>query len=204
MKIKSYSYLFAIIAIVFLSGCGQKTLPPLKTYNLSVDEKCCNEIFRQKDVTLQILEPTTNKYLNSTSLYYSDNKYLLETYKLSKWSDYPTKMILEIALSKLDQLNLFKNITTNTIYAKPDYVLQSELFDFKQVVDDKKSYILFKIKFYLLDEKDYNNVVSKTFDYKVTAESVDAYGAIKAFNKASNLMLTDLSQWLNTNTKELK
>jgi cholesterol transport system auxiliary component len=201
---KKLTPIILILLILIFSGCSNKTLPPLKTYNLTANEKCCEKSLDQKDLTLQILEPTTNKYLNSTSLYYSDDQYLLQTYKLSKWSDYPTKMLLEVILSKVDQLNMFKNITTNTIYAKPDYVLQSELFDFKQTVIDQESNVNFKIKFYLIDEQDYANAVSKTFTYKVNSESVNAYGAIKALNKATNLMLKDLSIWLANNTKEVK
>lgn len=198
---KPIKYILAIFIIVLLSGCVNKTLPPLKTFNLIADKECCKSKFNQQEITLQILEPSTNKYLNSTSLYYSDDKYLLQTYKLSKWSDYPTKMLQEVMLSKLDELNLFNNIITNTIYAKPDYILQSELFDFKQIIENNKSHILFKIKFYLIDEDRNDNMVSKTFSYKIATKSIDAYGAIEGFNNGVNLMLNDLSQWLYNNTK---
>lgn len=198
----SFYFITIAIFVLFLSGCSNKTLPPLKTYHLTPSEKCCDNNFTQKPLTLQILEPTTNKYLNSTSLYYSDNKYQLQTYKLSKWSDYPTKMILEVLISKLDELNMYQNITTNNIYAKADYILQSELFDFKQVIEKNDSFILLKIKFYLIDEDDLDQAVSKTFSYKIKSNTINAYGAIEAFNKACDLMLKDLALWLDTHSKE--
>jgi ABC-type uncharacterized transport system auxiliary subunit len=110
-------------------------------------------------------------------------------------------MILEVILSKLDQLNLFENITTNNIYAKPNYILQSELFDFKQVIENDQSYALFQIKFYLINDENMSDVISKTFHYKIKSDTIDAYGAITALNKCTHLMLNDLSLWLYENTK---
>lgn len=192
----------SLLGLLVFSGCMSRTLPPLKTFHLDSAKECCKKDFETISKILQVLEPTTNKYLNSTSLYYSDNKYQLETYKLSKWSDYPSKMILEVLISKLDELNLYKNVITNNIYSKPHFILQSELFDFKQILEDESSFVKFRIKFYLIDGNNQQKIESKTFDYKVKCETTDAYGAIKAFNKSIDLLLNDLSLWLYVNTKE--
>ena len=119
-----------ILLIVF-NGCVNIILPANKIYNLSLTEDCCKNGFKKQKLTLKILEPVTSKHLNNTAIYYSNDKYRLQTYKLSKWSDFPTKMILEVLTTKLDGLNLYENITTSYIYAKSDYTLQSELLEFK-------------------------------------------------------------------------
>ncbi len=189
------------LIIILFVGCTNSNLPAIKTFKLEVSKECCNISKDKQKLTIKILEPITNKHLNSTSIHYSKNKYLLQTYKLSKWSDYPVKMILEVLSSKLDDLNIYDNIITSHIYSKYDYMLQSELIDFKQNIDGSKSYIILKIKFYLIKDDLDKKIISKIFTYKIPSSSIDAYGGVKAFNKSIELLLNDLSFWLHDNTK---
>ena len=187
--------------ITIFTGCVNTTLPANKVYNLYTTGDCCNNGFTKQKLTLKILEPVTSKYLNNTSIYYSSDKYRLQTYKLSKWSDFPTKMILEVLTTKLDGLNLYENITTSYIYAKSDYTLQSELLEFKQIIDNGNSYVMLKIKFYIIEDNR-KNIVSRTFSYKTKCNSTNAYGAVEGQNKSLELLIKDLSEWLYKYTKE--
>jgi ABC-type uncharacterized transport system auxiliary subunit len=189
------------IIILLFTGCYSVILPALKTFSLSVTEDCCKSNKKRQNLTIKILEPVTNKHLNNVSLYYSKDKYLLQTYKLSKWSDYPVKMILQEVSSKLDQLGIYDNIITSHIYSNFNYILQSELLDFKQNINDKESYIRLRIKFYLIKNNRKKRVVSRTFNYKIKCNSIDAYGSVEAYNKSINLLINDLSSWLYKNTK---
>ena len=193
---------FIVALILFLSGCSNTILPPLKTFNLQASKDCCKKSLNKQKLTIKILEPTTNKYLNTTSIYYSSDKYRLQTYKLSRWSDYPTKMILDVLTSKLDELNLYENITTSKIYAASDYTLQSELFEFKQVITKSEAFVKLKIKFYIIKTNNDKKIISKIFEYKTKCDTVDAYGAIKALNNSIDLLINNLSLWIYNNTKE--
>jgi ABC-type uncharacterized transport system auxiliary subunit len=197
-----------MIKIIFISsifllftGCTDVQLPAMKTFNLEVSENCCKIDKEKQHLTIKILEPATNKHLNTTSIYYSKNKYLLQTYKLSKWSDYPVKMILETISSKLDDLNIYDNIITSHIYANSDYILQSELIDFKQSVIKSKSYVNLKIKVYLIKNDKTKKIISKVFQYQVPCNSINAYAGVESFNKSIELFINDLSSWLYKNTK---
>ncbi len=189
------------LMILLFTGCTNVKLPAIKTFTLEVSKECCKTKKEKQHLTIKVLEPVTNKHLNTTSIYYSKDKYLLQTYKLSKWSDYPVKMILETINSKLDELNIYDNIITSHIYAKSDYILQSELIDFKQSIVKSKSYINFKIKVYLIKSGKTQEVISKIFKYQVPCNSVDAYGGVESFNKSMDLFINDLSSWLYENTK---
>ena len=188
--------------VIVFTGCVNTTLPANKVYNLSTTEDCCKNGFTKQKLTLKILEPVASKHLNNTSIYYSHDKYRLQTYKLSKWSDFPTKMMLEVLTTKLDGLNLYDNITTSYIYAKSDYTLQSELLEFKQIIDNGNSYVKLKIKFYIIEDSDRKNIISRTFSYKTACNTTDAYGAVEAQNESLKLLINDLSHWLYKYTKE--
>ena len=201
-----YDKLLKFLALVsfttLFTGCLNTTLPANKIYNLSVTEDCCKNGFTKQNLTLKILEPVASKHLNNTSIYYSEDKYRLQTYKLSKWSDFPTKMMLEVLTTKLDGLNLYENITTSYIYATSDYTLQSELLVFKQIIDNGNSYVKLKIKFYIIKDNNRKNIVSRTFSYKTICRTTNAYGAVEAQNESLKLLIKDLSEWLYKYTKE--
>ncbi|MCK5111800.1 MAG: membrane integrity-associated transporter subunit PqiC [Arcobacteraceae bacterium] len=201
MHNKTIQKISIVWMMLLFTGCNSVNLPALKIFQLESSKDCCKIKENKQNLTIKILEPVTNKYLNTTTIYYSKDKYLLQTYKLSKWSDYPVKMILEVLSSKLDELNIYDNIITSHIYSKPDYTLQSELIDFKQYINSK-SYVTLKIKFYLIKDDQGKKVISKIFSYKVPCNSINAYGGVEAFNKSIDLLINDLSFWLYDNTKE--
>jgi len=188
--------------ITLFSGCLNKTLPSNKVYNLSISENCCQNNFKKKRLVLKVLEPVASKHLNNHSIYYSSEKYRLQTYKLSRWSEIPSKMILEVITSKLDNLNLYENIITSYIYAKPDYTLQSELLEFKQIIDKNSSYSKLKIKFYLIKNNNEKTIISKTFKYQTKSKEINAFGAVEAQNESMKNLIKDLSSWIYQHTKE--
>ncbi|MEA3289027.1 MAG: ABC-type transport auxiliary lipoprotein family protein [Campylobacterota bacterium] len=198
---KFISLFIVITSTIVFSGCNSTKLPSNKVYSIETSKECCNEKFDGTDKILKILEPVSSKHLNTTNIYYSDNKYKLQTYKLSKWSDYPSKMILDTLILKLDENSIYKNITTVNIYDIPDHILQSQLFEFKQVIEENQSFVKLRIKFYLISNSDKKKIISKTFDYKTKCISVDAYGAVEAKNKTIEKMIADVSDWLSKKEK---
>lgn len=195
-------HIIIVSSLILLTGCTSTKLPPLKTFNIETSKDCCKTSLKKQNLTIKIIEPKTSKYLNTTSIYYSDSQYSLQTYKLSKWSGYPTKMILNVITSNFDNLNLYENIITSNIYAKPDYTIQSELLDFKQVINDSQAFVNLKLKFYIIKNNQNKKIISKTFTYKTKCNTVNAYGAIEALNHSVNLLINDLSLWVYNNTKE--
>ena len=193
--------IYNIILISVFIGCGTQTLPPYKVYDFQIDKNCCNTTYKKQHLNIKIIEPITTKALNTTSLYYSNNKYRLQTYKLSKWSDYPSKMMLSVLSSKLDELKLYDNITTSNIYSQTDYTLQSEFIDFKQIIKNNVAYVHMKIKFYLVNTHNNKKITSKIFEYKTKCTQINAYGSVVALNKTISYLINDLALWLQTNTK---
>jgi len=199
MKIRLKLLAIGLIIILF-SGCTGVNLPSPKTYKLELSEKCCKINKEKKNITIKILEPVTNKSLNTSAIYYTKEKYQLQTYKLSKWSDYPVKMLLEVLSNNIDGSNMYDNVVTSHIYAKVDYTLQSELIKFNQNISNDRSNIVLKIKFYLTNSKN-RKIISKTFYYLEDTQSTNAYGAVIAFNKAVEKLNKDIILWVYENTQ---
>ncbi|MEA1915483.1 MAG: ABC-type transport auxiliary lipoprotein family protein [Campylobacterota bacterium] len=195
--------LLTILATLLLfSGCTSKTLPSTQKYTLEITNNY-NSNIKTQAFDIKILEPSTSKLFNNTYIYYSEKAFTIHPYALNKWSDYPTKMIEKQIALKLDQAKLYRSTSTSMVNGKYDYILQAELLTMVQIIEAEQSKSVLSIKFYILDK--YNkNIASKTFNYAVKNNHTNAYEAVKSYNKALNLLLGDLFDWLSTTTAKQK
>lgn len=198
MKFKTLLSIAVSLLFVF-TGCTSTVMPPVKKFAIETKDDCCKKEFKRSKLSLMVLEPTTSKMLNSTSIHYSKKKFAMQSYALNKWGDYPTKMIQKSIVLALDNASVFDNTISGKIDAKSDLILQGELFDFYQLFESNKSYTLFKIKFYLTNVHN-KKTVSKLFYYKMESKNGDAYGAVESLNSSVTLMLGDLLDWVVQNT----
>jgi ABC-type uncharacterized transport system auxiliary subunit len=197
--IKQVNILIALSLAFLISGCvSVKKLPPLKKYTIELSDSCCKKEYKADKKSIKILEPVANKSLHTNNILYSNGKYMIQDYTYNKWNDYPTKMLHKAITFKVDESNMYQNTISTNIKTKYDFLLQSELFEFKQVIEGQKSHTVLIIKFYLTDMSS-NKTVSKIFKYKSDVDSMDAYGAVKSMNESSELLAADLLDWLNTN-----
>jgi cholesterol transport system auxiliary component len=184
-------------------GCSTKTLPSTNRYTLELTNQFTSNTTQTQQYNIKILEPLSTKLYNNTNIYYSDKSFTIYPYVLNKWSNYPTKMIQQQLVMALDKANLYNSVTTDMINGKFDFVLQSELLKMVQLIEKNSAYSVLKIKFYILNK--YNqNISTKTFEYKIKNDSINAYGAIKAYNQALNQLTNDLFIWLQNKTKDIK
>ena len=186
------------VSLFFLSGCAgleARKIGSGTVYTISADTKQCRRYATLRK-TLKITMPSTARELDSTKILYSKNRYALEGYVLSRWSDTPASMIRKVMTEALDASGLYRNVVGSHIKGKKDYLLQSELWEFRQVFEGGVSYGVLKIKMFLLSKKSGRLVSSRRFIYKVKAPSNDTYGAVVSLNRAASLMLRDMCRWL--------
>ncbi len=198
IKTIKYTLLILLFSLAF-SGCvgaGAKQISTGKKYSVISDVSCKNSDAKS-DKTVKVLPPTVNRELDTNSILYSEEKYSLEGYVLSQWSDTPGSMLQKIIADRLDSSKLYENVVTTHIKSKSDYLLQSELWQFKQVFENGNSYGVLKIKMFLIDAKKRKLLSSKKFSYKIKSPSNDAYGAVVSLNKAVDMLINDLCDWLS-------
>jgi len=188
--------------MLFLGGCamGGKDLPAARTYTLDSRGSCRTS--RHIDATLLIAEPAVKRDLDTPSIHYSDERYSLEKYTLTRWSDTPADMLHRMIAENMSRSGLFSNVVASPVKCESDYLLQSELYRFRQEFDGNLSRGVLAIKFYLTDPKEKRLIASRMFRYRVPAESSDARGAVKALNKAAAYLTNDLCRWLSKTVRK--
>lgn len=186
--------LYACICLSLFTGCVSitKELPAYKTYSISTNKEASIKLAS----SIYIKEPRTISSLNSKAIYYEKDN-LLEKYALSKLSDTPSKIIQEEIASYFSKSNY---IFTSNLKAKSNYVLFSEVSNFKQVFKEEKSFVKFTIRIYFKNTTT-NNVYYKNFDYETNSPSNNAKGAILAFNTTLSNFLIDLETFIKNTLK---
>lgn len=194
----------SIILILGLSGCTEiiKPLPPVKTYTLKLNEKNNTEKseIKETNYSLKVYEPFARNSLNSKNIFYTTNTNQLQAYELSKWSDKPSRMLQELIIDKLSLGNTFEIVSSNRIFNKGDFILQSELVHFEQIVQKENSIVNFKIRIYLKNMAS-KNFKQREFEYKKETKLINSLESVVFLNETVNLFLIDLEKWLKTATK---
>ncbi len=193
--LKSIS-LFILITIV--TGCSVKQ-PYITEYSMKIKEFPKNEISKTcNNKTLKVMQAFSDNTLMSTNMTYVLGKYKQYSFTKSQWS-IPVNQMATLSLTNmLNQLDIFKSVQNYKSITRDDYILQSNIVDFKQYFseDSKSSYVKVTINISLIDYNSNLIIHSKTFSSIVDTETLDAYGGVKAFNKAFSEVLEDIAKWI--------
>ena len=182
------------------TGCATKQVPAVSTYTLEIDENVAIKT-RQEPVfpgVLKVLIPKSSASIMSRQILYQEKQYTESSYLYSRWSEIPNKMIALKLLTYLNHSNLFKTVLPAYSKGKEDLILESNLSEFyHHINEDGSSSGRIRIKFYLIDVKNGRIVANKEFFSSTKAPSQDALGAVSALNTASQIISSEVTEWLS-------
>lgn len=187
---------FLISLGLLFSGCFTKQMPSIQTYSLNYDANV--QSVKTIAKSLKVYEPKMFNYLNNSGIVYVENQIEYQHYALNKWSERPSKMIQNLIVQHLNNIQAFSFVATNNIEVHTDLKLISEIDDFTQYFKDDSSFVKLQIRVYLSNQN--NQTVFKYFTYEQPCPTNDAKGAVIALNSAVNTFAQDLFTWLNNNT----
>ncbi len=98
---------------------------------------------------------------------------------------------------------MFKAVVTDISVSKADYLLESNLLDFNQIISDQHdSHVVVTIQFVLLDARERKIIATTTVSEKAIVRRNNAQGAVDAFNQASQKAADKLMEWLINNLQQ--
>ena len=202
--LKSINLLF-LIAV--LTGCSIKQ-PYITEYKIETEkfEKAqTSQECRKK--TLKVNQSFSDNSLMGTKMNYMVGKHKQYSFSKARWSIPVNQMVSSHLAGMLDQLDIFKSVQSYKSITKDDYILQSNIIDFKQYFSEdlKSSYVKAVIHISLIDNYTNKIIDSKTFSSVIPSETLDSYGGVKSLNKALVNILKDVSFWIKhiCNNKEI-
>jgi ABC-type uncharacterized transport system auxiliary subunit len=121
-----------VLAVAGLCGCG--AVPQSKYYELTAPaEVSANAASNPLPVTL-LVGPVKGSHLyREDRLVYATNNEQMGTYQIHRWTEPPTEMVQELVWRSLRASHDFSEVNLLTSSARGDYVVQGNLYDFKEI-----------------------------------------------------------------------
>ena len=186
-----------IVMIIFI-GCSIKQ-PYTTEYKMEIKDFPKNQIIKNcNKKSIKIIQAFSDDTLMSTNMNYILGKYKEYSFTQSQWSIPVNQMVTLHLTNMLNQLNIFKSVQNYKSITTDNYILQSNIIDFKQYFseDSKSSYVKVIINISLIDYNSNTTIQSKTFSSTIKTDTLDAYGGVKALNKAFSNVLEDIAKWI--------
>ncbi len=194
--------LFTLILIIF-SGCSIKDVSkPIVKYTIDDDTKVTKERVCV-DKIIKIKKFKSPDYIQNTNIWYKKPSYETSSYIYAQWNEVFVDLIEQNIATTIYDSGLFKSMFTRYSKIRSDFTLEGEIIDARQIIKkDNDAEISFAIRAYLIDSKNSKLIDSKEFRYVKQCNSVDAKGAVIAYNDIVKNLNKDVRKWLEILVKE--
>ena len=190
--------LISVLVLFVFLGCSTKEAKPFEIYTLS-DSTTIKQPLHVESV-LKISKIKSPLYMQSEKIWYKKSSVQIDSYFYSKWNGSFNDIIEQNLLNVISQSKLFRSVFARYSKVRADVVLESEIIEAIQSVEN--SDVSFGVRLYLIDQKSSILLNSKVFKYTQKCETLDAKGAVKAYEKIIIKLNKDVILWLSKSVKE--
>ncbi len=187
-----------ILFIILLTGCAVKQ-PYITEYKIET-EKFSKTPTSQlcKGKTLKVNLAFSDNTLMGTKMNYIVGKHKQYSFSKARWNIPVNQIVTSHLTDMIDQLDLFKSVQSYKSITNDDYVLQTDIKDFRQYFSEdlRSSYGKAVLHISLIDKQSNTILDSKTFSSVIPSETLDSYGGVRSLNKAFVNILNEASFWL--------
>ena len=190
-----------ILIALFIGGCAIRDVGrPVLKYTISDGAHIKTNIKTRKILKISQLNAPYN--LLGNKIWYKRDSFAINSYLYSNWNeDFPSIVEHDIANS-LYKSGLFKTVYERNSIILADLSLEGEIINAVQNVNKDGASVTFEVRLYLIDIKSSRLIASKDFLYHKRCESIDAIGAVKAYNRIIKIFNKEVVSWLETSVKE--
>lgn len=194
--------LIAILALIF-NACSipTSTLDKTQSFILKNDEIPLQANFIKSDKILKIQNASLPLYLHSRSIIYIQ-KGVSGAYAYHYWADLPNNLYQSLLLSKFEQSQIFKTLLSQGSSIGSDYILESRIDSFEQVINENENYISISISVNFIDAKESKIIAHRLFSVKEKLDKIDIFNVYQSFEKALNFIGNEIVLWINTTLDE--
>ncbi len=190
--------LIAILALIF-NACSipTSTLDKTQSFILKNDGIPLQANFIKSDKILKIQNASLPLYLHSRSIIYIQ-KGVSGAYAYHYWADLPNNLYQSLLLSKFEQSQIFKTLLSQGSSIGSDYILESRIDSFEQVINENENYISISISVNFIDAKESKIIAHRLFSVKEELDKIDIFNVYQSFEKALNFIGNEIVLWINT------
>lgn len=178
--------LLGLGALLIISGCAGLSPPPAVEQRIYVlDAQPSIEAKPVKrDVVLGVSALQARPGFDSPQIAYTQQPHELNYFVTSRWADTPARMLEPLLLQALEQAGSFRAVVQTPGAVPADLRLDTEVLQFRHDFTVRPSRMQISLRARLIDVRSKRILAVGQFDEVETADSEDAYGGVKAANRA--------------------
>ena len=181
--------------ILFITACSAPHTLYMYTLSPSLSTPL-SPISAYRGASVRVDYPKGIEDTMGTRIYYSRSRLTQSYYLYHQWSRPLNRIIMSNLISTLQQNHTFRHVLDYASEARADYLLESTVYRFRHMIEEKGSYADVSIGLRLLRTSDNHLLKSRRFEYRVPCSSTDAKGFVESANKAMEYMGQDIKKWL--------
>lgn len=191
------SKFFLIFLItIFISGCSLKEMSkPVTNYSLEINNKVSS--VQKGTVVLKISRLKSPAFLRSRKIWYKYPSAVTNSYLYSEWNENFSNLIEQSITENISKSGLFKGVFSEYSRITPDLLLEGNIINAVQNISN----VSFEIQLYLIDNTTSKLIATKDFSYMQKCDTIDAKGAVSAYNVIVKKLNKDVILWLKTLVK---
>lgn len=191
----------AILALV-VGGCSvlPAPLPPDNIYVLEAPTIPVSQpaTSARRDVVLAVSLPRARAGFDTARMIWVRQPHGLETYARNRWADAPARMLAPLIVQALERSGAFHAVVSGPSGVAVGLRLDTELVRLQQDFTVKPSEVRLTLGAQLIDTATQSVIASAEFDETEKCESEDAYGGVRAANRALERLLVRVVEFCAT------
>jgi cholesterol transport system auxiliary component len=189
VRLASLAPTAAILAVV-VGGCSvlPAPLPPDNIYLLEA-ASVSPVASTKRDVMLAVSLPRARAGFDTAQMVWVRQAHGLETYARNRWADTPAHMLAPLIKQSLERSGAFRAVVSSPSSVVAGLRLDTELVRLQQDFTVKPSEVRFTLGAQLIDTATQRVIATAEFDETEKCESEDAYGGVRAANRALERLL---------------
>ncbi len=189
--------LVALVVLALLTGCGSLLPPPPPLEHVYVLEAAAARAGAQttppREIVLAINPPRARAGYDSAQMVWVRQPHGLEVFARNRWADTPARMLTPLLVQSLQRSGAFQAVVPSTSNVAAGWRLDTEIIRLQQDFSVKPSRVQLTLGVQLIDLATRRVIASAEFEEVEAAASEDAYGGVRAANRALERMLTRIA-----------
>ncbi|NLC27872.1 MAG: hypothetical protein GX780_03760 [Campylobacteraceae bacterium] len=185
------------VALIGLNGCvaKPKTYPSIAYLKLELPT---SESLNIKPFELSIgVSLPTGSAARSDKLIYQDTKGMRHNYAYHRWENFLGEQLQEHFVLFFAKANIVKDIARADNQINPDWILETHILDFVQIMQDENSaYIRVLGRMRLADSRTHEGISQKLFSYEIPLSGLGPKALNEAYDKVLKIWTKDSLDWL--------
>lgn len=192
----------AALTIILLGGCSTLLPPPPPPDNIYLLEDSAvtapvpdssRSAPPKRDLVLAVSMPRARAGFDTAQMVWVRQMHELHVYSRNRWADTPARMLAPLLVRALERSGVFHAVVSTPSAVSATLRLDTELVRLQQDFSVQPSQVQLTLNAQLIDLRTQHVIASTELDETENAATEDAYGGVRAANRALERLLTSLS-----------